>query len=262
MRFSFSMDSGIWKAMEFVYKMIIINLLFVLTCLPIFTIGASVSAMAQFQFHVIEKREETDGIAKQYFSAFKENFKNSTILWLIYLAFLVVVGLNILLVYNTNPPNRVMIMVCLGIALFFLTMVMMYGLAMQGRFVNSLRDMIVKAFWIGLSGLPYTIVIVLMILACLVVTFISTMTIFVTLPIWILLGFYAVGYLCNLMYLRVFRKYTAQEDLPEKEEVIQREVYMSGDRRMTARKRAKEKKREEKQLQKEARKQQKKELSK
>ncbi|MCC8151190.1 MAG: YesL family protein [Lachnospiraceae bacterium] len=236
----FNIESALWRVLGFVGDLAILNLLFILTSLPVFTIGASVTALSSVQFRMIEKR--SGRVAGDYFRAFRENFKASTVLWLVYLVFLAICVLNFLAVYNTNPENRNVIMVVLGIALFFVTMVEMYSLAMQARFVNSLKDTVVKAFLVGLSGLPYTIVMVLVIIAAVGVSVRTYTAMLFAFPIWLVLGFSLIGYLCNLMYLRVFHKVTAKQDLPEKTifDAPERENYRSGDRRRSLKRREKE----------------------
>ncbi len=240
MRFSFNIDSPIWRVMGFIGDLILLNFLFILTCIPLFTIGASVTALSAVEFRMMEKRN--GAVVREYFRAFKENFKESTLIWLVYLAFLFICVLNFNLVSNTNPANRKMIMIVLGIALFFVTMVVMYGLAMQARFVNTLKDTVLKAFLIGLSGLPYTIVMILMIVAAVGISVRTVGAVLFSFPFWILIGFSGIGYLCNLMYLRVFKKVTAREDLPEKSffEGEERENYRSGDRKRSKKRREKE----------------------
>lgn len=242
MRLFFNIDSPIWRVMGFIGDLVLLNLLFILTSIPVFTIGASVTALTSVEFRVIEKR--TDFVARDYFRAFKENFKNSTIIWLVFAVFLAVCVLNFNLVYNTNPSNRNMIMVILGIAMFFVTMTAMYSLAMQARFVNSLRDTVVKAFMIGLSGWPYTIVMLLLMLVSVGVSVQTVGSIIIAIPIWILIGFSGIGYLCNIMFLRVFRKVTAKEDMPKDSLAgpANREFYSDGDRKRDKKRREKKNK--------------------
>lgn len=240
MRLFFNIDSPIWRVMGFIGDLVLLNLLFILTSVPVFTIGASITALTSVEFRMIEKR--TDFVARDYFRAFKENFKNSTIIWIVFAVFLFICVLNINLVYNTNPENRNMIMIILGIAMFFVSMTVMYSLAMQARFVNSLKDTVVKAFMIGLSGWPYTIVMLLMMIVCAGISVQTVGSIIIAVPIWILIGFSGIGYLCNIMYLRVFRKVTAREDLPKDavESPLVRGIYSDGDRKRDKIKKKKE----------------------
>ena len=79
----FSPDSKFMQVLSRVTDLILLNILFLITCLPVFTIGAAASAMYTLCFRMM--REEEGGIVKPYFRAFRENFKQGTAIWLILL---------------------------------------------------------------------------------------------------------------------------------------------------------------------------------
>ena len=62
-----------------------LNVLVFVCSLPIFTIGAATSAMHHVLIQIF--RDEEDKITSTFFAAFKKNFKQATLVWLIYLAF-------------------------------------------------------------------------------------------------------------------------------------------------------------------------------
>ena len=63
--------------------LVILNVLILLTSLPLFTVGASVSAAYTLTFRMLRSKEEP--VVKSYFRAFRENFRQGTALWLILL---------------------------------------------------------------------------------------------------------------------------------------------------------------------------------
>lgn len=72
----FSPDSRIMQILSRITDLIVLNFLFLLTCLPVFTIGAAVTAMNTLCFRML--RQEESNIIKPYFRAFKENFRSAT----------------------------------------------------------------------------------------------------------------------------------------------------------------------------------------
>ena len=66
--------------------LMILNLLFLLTSIPIFTIGASLTALYSVCFHLGTDREGST--FRDYFAAFKENFRQATALFLLLLLWL------------------------------------------------------------------------------------------------------------------------------------------------------------------------------
>ena len=80
----FKYDKGIWKVFGIVADVIVLNIVFIATCIPIFTIGAAKTALYSQTKKMIKGEEGY--LVKDYFDKFRENFKASTIMWLIYLA--------------------------------------------------------------------------------------------------------------------------------------------------------------------------------
>lgn len=72
----FSPDSRIMQVAGRITDLILLNILFLLTCLPVFTIGAAVTAMYTLCFRML--RQEEGNIIKPYFRAFRDNFRPAT----------------------------------------------------------------------------------------------------------------------------------------------------------------------------------------
>ncbi len=69
--------------MEFIRKtadLIILNFIFIVCSIPIITIGAAYTAKSSIAMKII--RNEEAGVFIPYFKAFKENFRQSTFIWL------------------------------------------------------------------------------------------------------------------------------------------------------------------------------------
>ena len=82
--FSFlSPDSRFMQGLSRFADLVILNILLLLTSLPLFTVGASVSAAYTLTFRMLRGKEEP--IVKSYFRAFRDNFRQGTALWLLFL---------------------------------------------------------------------------------------------------------------------------------------------------------------------------------
>jgi uncharacterized membrane protein YesL len=215
MKFKFDIDSKLWKFFDHVGDLVLLNLVFMLTSLPVFTTGASITAMDSVLFKIKEKR--TDSPCKEYFNDFKANFKNSTIIWLGFLMFLFACILNFNLITNTNPDNRGVILVVLGAVFAVLFMTVLYSFAMLARFDNDLLTTISKAFAISIMSFPCTLSIFLVITAAFVVGIQTYLTLLVAASIWLIIGFALLGYFCCTMFYRAFRRFTWKEDLEKGE---------------------------------------------
>lgn len=74
-------QSKLIGALDTFGNLFILNVVFILCCLPVVTIGASFTAMYSVTLKMVRKEE--GAVVRSFFAAFKENFKNSTIVWLL-----------------------------------------------------------------------------------------------------------------------------------------------------------------------------------
>lgn len=213
MKFSFDMDSKLWHFFDFVGDMATLNFLFLVTSVPIITIGASVTALNSALFKRKEKR--TDDVKKEYIRDFKANFKNATIIWLIFLVFAIACGLNFAMISKLNPANRSWIMIMFGIVAAAMLMTVLYSFALLARFENDWITTVAKAFVIGIMSFPYTIVLFLVLTAAVLASIQTYASIMAAAAFWLLIGFSLTGYLCSIMFYRAFRRFTRKEDLPQ-----------------------------------------------
>lgn len=77
----FSYDNPIMSAISKIANCILLNMLFLLCCVPIVTAGASFTAM----YYTVEKNIKNNRgyVCSSFFSSFKENLKKATPVWLL-----------------------------------------------------------------------------------------------------------------------------------------------------------------------------------
>ncbi|HPA53844.1 MAG TPA: YesL family protein, partial [Bacillota bacterium] len=81
MKWLFNTEGIIYKIMTAVYQMIILNLLWCITSIPLITVGASTTAL-YYVIGKIARKEEVHEI-KDFYKSFRENFKQATCIWMI-----------------------------------------------------------------------------------------------------------------------------------------------------------------------------------
>ena len=89
----FGMDSPLMTALMKIGDLLCLSVLWLVFSLPIFTIGASSTALYAAVFYCLRRNEA--GVWKHFWKAFRENFKRSTLAWLIELAVLAVFSLDV-----------------------------------------------------------------------------------------------------------------------------------------------------------------------
>lgn len=86
----FSFDNPVWNFIGKIVDMLLLTIVWAVCSLPVFTIGASTTALYYVMLKLAEDKE--GNIFQSFFRAFRENFKQSTVCWLIMLLIGLVLG--------------------------------------------------------------------------------------------------------------------------------------------------------------------------
>lgn len=160
MRFLFDPESQIMQILSRFCDIVILNLVFLLTCIPIFTIGAANTALYDVVFRMDTDREGK--MLPTYFHSFRVNFRQSTIVWLALLLFGVATYLNMTRFSVLGEHSYL-----LGYGLFIVSMLVLvlevflfsYSFPLLSRFRNSTRQTAINALLLAIGNLPRTVVV-------------------------------------------------------------------------------------------------------
>ena len=94
----FNPENKFWNFMGKITDVACMSLLWLLTSLPVFTIGAATAAFYSFTLDAVGDNEGR--AIGSYFSAFKANFKKATLLWLLQLALGALLAVNLYAAWN------------------------------------------------------------------------------------------------------------------------------------------------------------------
>lgn len=200
----FSMDSKFMQAMSRIADLVTLNVLFLLSCVPLFTIGAASTAMYTVCFRFGTDREQ--GVCRSYFRAFRENFKQGTILWLILALFLVTGFLNTFLLYSLEGGARYLFLLT-GILLVLAALMFGYTFPLLSQFSNDVRSTLKNALFLSLGYLPRSIPVVVLNVFPLALALLDLYVFLQAGFLWVFLYFSAAAYLNSLLLKKVFSRY-------------------------------------------------------
>lgn len=116
----FKFDSPVMHFIGKVADMIILNLLCLVCCLPIVTVGASFSAKYYVSMKLVKGEEVT--VIKPFFKAFKENFKQATKIWGIILVIGLVLAFDWVWIFSLGYGSvKPIFLILLAVASVYLT---------------------------------------------------------------------------------------------------------------------------------------------
>ena len=182
-----------------------LSVLWMVCSIPVVTIGASTTAMYYVTLKLV--RDEDGYTFRSFFKSFKENFKQSTIIWLIFLVAGIVLGVDVfffLRVFNGSQNVRT-IMLAIFMAMSFLYFAMFtFVFPLQARFYNPVKRTIFNAFFMSIRHLFQTI-------GMLVIDVGVVFLAFTYLPQIILFGVALIAFLNSYILASIFKKYMPED---------------------------------------------------
>lgn len=188
-----------------------LQVLVLLTCLPVITIGTSLTAMHTVLLQLY--RDEETSISKEFFAAFKVNFKQATLLWLIYLAAFGLLILDFMILASAENMFLKMTLQLLPLPFLFLCVTLVWVFILQSRYENTLWNTLKNAFLMFIYRFFPSLFMIILTAAPIVAGFLLP-TVF---PVVLLLGITIPGILCAAMYSKVFDHLEGVERTPKQE---------------------------------------------
>lgn len=185
----FRYDSAFWNVTSKMFDIMLLNILWFITSIPIITIGASTKAL--FAVTLKQYKGDEPSIIIIYFQEFIKQFKKSTILWLNIVLIIIWLLLGICVFTNYNI---IFVIAELSILLIFMiTSIYIFPISIQTD--DNILNIWKFSMYTALLHFPQSIVL----LACIILPIILTLFVTNLLPfmlfLWIFFGFAGICYL-------------------------------------------------------------------
>lgn len=180
-----------------------LSILWLVFSLPLITIGASTTAL----YHSVVKvfLDDRGYITKEFWSAFKSNFKQSTIVWLLVLLISGVVVIDFLILKNLISDTLYnVLLVVLIYVLINLIMFINCLFPSIARFNTTLKQLYMNSFVIIMANLPWNLLVLLMFAATVLIVW------FVPITIVFMPAVYMIG--ASKIFEHIFKKYYKTEE--------------------------------------------------
>jgi len=156
----FNLDNPIFKFLSTLVDLVALNVMFVISCIPIITIG---TALTSLQYVMVTGWDtQNSHLIKMYTKSFRQNFKQSTLVWLILLVVGAFLGFTGWMVYQQSKvDDSVMFMafvVIFAIICFVYLCIFTYVLPVIAKFENTTGMMFKNALILAVSHLPSTLI--------------------------------------------------------------------------------------------------------
>ncbi len=202
----FRMDSPLMRFLTKIADLMVLNILFCVTSIPLITIGASWTALYSVTLKMV--RDEEGSVSRSYFRSFRQNFRQATLLWLGVLVVLALLVLDIR-VLNGMAGGTAPGLLRVGVEILTLLgiMVLQYLFPSLARFEASLADTLKNACIMALAHLPKTALMTAAVVGAVWITLINNTTIAVGLMVWPLIGFSLMAFGNSGILRKIFDNY-------------------------------------------------------
>lgn len=202
----FRFDSKFGQLMGKLMDCAALSLLWLVFCMPVFTAGAATTALYYTALKAI--RKDTGYVVKEFWHAFKANFKQSTIVLAIAIALVIGWGVLCMTMYEHSGSNLTVAYIIYFVVLAFFAMWFHYIFSYIARFQDKLSTVFKNTLYICLSNFPYSLLTVTMfalVLFGLAATMPTSLWALLVLP-----AIYAI--LVSLILEPIYKKYLPGEE--------------------------------------------------
>ena len=193
-----AIDSPVMRVLGRLGDIIILNMIFVVGCIPVITIGTSLSALYAVAMKMARGEDPS------------RNFRPATICWLVMavIAILLFVDFRIIGVLKRGSESMYSIMrIVLAVILGMWMLMFQYLFPYIARFENGIFATLRNALLLAAAHIPSTIVIVGLSVGSLILTLFTSRSFVIASIIWVFFGFAVLAYVQAFLLCRIFEKY-------------------------------------------------------
>lgn len=197
----FAQEGKLTRFLNRLGDLIWLNVLTMVFSIPVVTAGAAVTAMYQVSLRMVKNEE--GGIGASFLRGFRENFRQSTLIWLIGGGLSAFLALDIRLLgrvsYSFAQPYKILLFVLL----LFVLMFTIFSLVTAARFENTLKNTIKNGVLFCVSHIFKSILMFAVMASPLLLLAASNRF----LSVIVLIGVSGPGYLCSVYFRALFQDF-------------------------------------------------------
>ena len=206
----FNLDNKFFRGVSKVIDCVWVSILWFVCSLPIFTIGASTTAL----YYTANKclRNDRGYTTSEFFGAFKSNFKQATIVWLIMLLVYAILGFDYYVMKQFADAGEKIGQLYIVFFVFgvIVSMWWFYIFPYMARFSNTTKNVFTASLYMAIGNVHWTIVLTVLFIACCLGMYLFPPVLIIMPSLYNLLK--------NIALEHIFLKYMKPEDIEAEKE--------------------------------------------
>ena len=205
---AFDTDNFLMRFSEKVLDIVTANLLFVVSCLPIVTIGVAKISLYETIFEI--KKSRRMPVFKTYIRAFKQNLRLGLQLGLLELGIFLISFIDLYLFWDqTGLAFQMLKAICLGM-LIFLTLVMLASYPIAARYDLTWKEVLQKGLLLVSFNFPWFFLMLVILFLIIMVLYLSGFTLLLGASAFLLFGFGLLAFWQAGLIEKLFVKYQSE----------------------------------------------------
>lgn len=204
----FDLDNPVMRALTALFDLLILNLITLVLCIPVVTAVPALTALHYMTLKMA--RGEMTYLFQPYFKSFAQNFKQSFIIGLIYIAAGVVLYMDWQLVYGNENLFPQAMRILVTAVIIIVVLLFLWVIPLQAHFENPIRVTFRNSVFMSIGNFPRS----LAILGIWIVPVLLCLASYAVWPIVFMFGLSGPAFCAAKVYSPVFQRF---EPEPEEE---------------------------------------------
>ena len=207
-----NLESPLMQMLTRIGDLILLNVLFLICCIPVITAGASIAALHKMTQEIVYETDSST--VKGFFRAFRANFKQATAVWLVVcvVAASLICDYLLIITFFSGSEAVKWMLILLAVLAVLVVCVAAYMFPLLVRYENKLRNHLTNAVILAIIKLPRTLGMLALIAMPLIILTLDLNMFLQTLIFWIFIGFAFTTYMQTHLLRAVFTELEGGKD--------------------------------------------------
>ena len=210
----FNYDNPVWRFIGKLGDLVLLNLLWLICCIPVFTAGAATTAVYYVTLKLV--RGDDGSTIKSFFHSFTQNFKQAPAIRLMILVAGGLLGFDLWFLMSGVVTVSTVVKTVMSAVFGAMTLILLFVTTnifpLQARFYNTVKRTLFNAFFMSVRHLLQTIS--MLIIDGLVVAgvYVALYMVPQVSMLLLLFGFPLIAFINSYFFTEIFKKYIPKEE--------------------------------------------------
>ena len=202
----FDSDNPVMKFLARLVDLVILNVITILYSIPVVTAGGALTAMNYVLLHL--HREDESYVIRMFRKSFRANFKQGIPEGLLALTAAGITAVDLLALHGSDSRLATTMMISITIIAVLMFVTCVYMFALQSRYENTVSGTILNAVRLAIGNLPRSagMALIWLVWILMLVFLNKAASLF-----FLIFGLSLPGYLCTMLYDRIFEDLESEQ---------------------------------------------------